>query len=241
MTTHLHFYAKVWCHSSPIMPTIGITIDALELYHCAHFRNPHFFIQAFIKTLVDLHGALVNDWVLKALRCDLPDWRLKHACLACIYILKGKAPLQFQLLYTMDDNNSLKRASHSVAGFCLIIADMVQSAELAKHPLAVVEKLFDAFGDGLAGGFDNNFHLGNVHAITLYFEQNDTFEIYQNLNILVTGPVNLACAMQDLEVTESLFETWKKKQYLNSLWKEPQDETLKMEYLELLIELRDKE
>ncbi|KAG1758241.1 hypothetical protein EDD22DRAFT_827673 [Suillus occidentalis] len=39
-------------------------------------------------------------------------------------------------------------------GFCLLIADMVQSGELAKYPLAVVSKLLDTFGDGLGGGYD---------------------------------------------------------------------------------------
>ncbi|EGO04439.1 hypothetical protein SERLA73DRAFT_148949 [Serpula lacrymans var. lacrymans S7.3] len=33
---------------------------------------------------------------------------------------------------------------------------MVQSGELAKYPLAVVEKLLNTFGDGLAGGFNIN-------------------------------------------------------------------------------------
>ncbi|KAI6032301.1 hypothetical protein BKA83DRAFT_4558705 [Pisolithus microcarpus] len=39
-------------------------------------------------------------------------------------------------------------------GTCLLIADMVQSGERAKYPLAVVSKLMTAFGDGLGGGYD---------------------------------------------------------------------------------------
>ncbi|KIK32492.1 hypothetical protein CY34DRAFT_19014 [Suillus luteus UH-Slu-Lm8-n1] len=39
-------------------------------------------------------------------------------------------------------------------GFCLLVADMVQSEELAKYPLAVVARLLDVFGDGLGGGYD---------------------------------------------------------------------------------------
>ncbi|KAI5989528.1 hypothetical protein EDD15DRAFT_2171307 [Pisolithus albus] len=39
-------------------------------------------------------------------------------------------------------------------GTCLLIADMVQSGECAKYPLAVVSKLMTAFGDGLGGGYD---------------------------------------------------------------------------------------
>ncbi|KAG2100521.1 hypothetical protein BD769DRAFT_1631075 [Suillus cothurnatus] len=39
-------------------------------------------------------------------------------------------------------------------GFYLLIADMVQSGEQAKYPLAVVAKLLDAFGANLGGGYD---------------------------------------------------------------------------------------
>ncbi|KAG1848953.1 hypothetical protein DFJ58DRAFT_717000 [Suillus subalutaceus] len=39
-------------------------------------------------------------------------------------------------------------------GFSLVIADMVQSGEQAKYPLAVVSKLLDAFGTDLGGGYD---------------------------------------------------------------------------------------
>ncbi|KAG6826205.1 hypothetical protein H0H92_000724 [Tricholoma furcatifolium] len=39
-------------------------------------------------------------------------------------------------------------------GFSLVVADMVQSGELSKYPLAVVSALLDAFGDGLGGGYD---------------------------------------------------------------------------------------
>ncbi|KAG2357549.1 hypothetical protein BDR07DRAFT_1453047 [Suillus spraguei] len=39
-------------------------------------------------------------------------------------------------------------------GLSLLIADMVQSSELAKYPLAVVSKLMDVFGKNLGGGYD---------------------------------------------------------------------------------------
>ncbi|KAI6017733.1 hypothetical protein BKA83DRAFT_4465154 [Pisolithus microcarpus] len=37
---------------------------------------------------------------------------------------------------------------------CLLIADMVQSSECAKYPLAVISKLMTTFSDGLGGGYD---------------------------------------------------------------------------------------
>ncbi|KAG2342576.1 hypothetical protein BDR05DRAFT_976453 [Suillus weaverae] len=39
-------------------------------------------------------------------------------------------------------------------GFCLLIADMIQSGELAKYPLSVVTKLLDAFGMDLGSSYD---------------------------------------------------------------------------------------
>lgn len=45
---------------------------------------------------------------MKALGRD-STWRLKHACPACMYKLEGEDKLIFDLLTTMDGNDSLKR------------------------------------------------------------------------------------------------------------------------------------
>ena len=42
--------------SSPLTPSVCITIQSLELYRVAHLRSPHLSIQAFVKTLCDLHS-----------------------------------------------------------------------------------------------------------------------------------------------------------------------------------------
>ncbi|KAG6895254.1 hypothetical protein C0992_002338 [Termitomyces sp. T32_za158] len=39
-------------------------------------------------------------------------------------------------------------------GFSLVIADMVESGELSKYPIAVVSKLLNVFGEDLGGGYD---------------------------------------------------------------------------------------
>ena len=41
---------------SPLVPSVAIAIDVLELYRVANLRSPHLSIQAFVKTLCDLHG-----------------------------------------------------------------------------------------------------------------------------------------------------------------------------------------
>ncbi|KAG1905547.1 uncharacterized protein F5891DRAFT_1183493 [Suillus fuscotomentosus] len=116
---------------SPISPTTAITMEALDFYRIACQRNPHFSIQAYVRTLCDLQGvqfypylsrqfsialdvylqilANVDSLVHQAISRSDPIWRLKHACPACTYTLKGEVPLKFSLLYTMDGNDSLKR------------------------------------------------------------------------------------------------------------------------------------
>jgi hypothetical protein len=46
--------------------------------------------------------------ILKSLGHDSFLWRLTHSCPACIYKLKGEAKLIYDILVTMDGNNSLK-------------------------------------------------------------------------------------------------------------------------------------
>ncbi|KAH7904942.1 hypothetical protein BJ138DRAFT_1118930 [Hygrophoropsis aurantiaca] len=123
---------------SPISPTVGITIDTIDFFRVARQRNPHFSIQAFVKTICDLQGvqfqrylsrqfsialdlflqirASVDKVVQETLQRQSPDWRLIHACPACTYTLKDEAKLVFKLLYAMDGNDSLKRVMRRSPG-----------------------------------------------------------------------------------------------------------------------------
>ncbi|KAJ7323994.1 hypothetical protein DFH08DRAFT_711539 [Mycena albidolilacea] len=116
---------------SPWSPTVAIATRVLELYRTTHVRCPQLAIQAFVKSLCDLHGvpyrpylreqfSIAYDLYLEirrqtdarvnaALGRDTPNWRLKHACPACMYKLEGEDALIFSFLSTMDGNDSLKR------------------------------------------------------------------------------------------------------------------------------------
>ena len=50
----------------------------------------------------------MDNQVQKALKCDNPNWRLKHACPACTNKLQNQLDLVFNMLIAMDSNNSLK-------------------------------------------------------------------------------------------------------------------------------------
>jgi hypothetical protein len=116
---------------APYSPTAAITISALEFYRIIHLRCPHISIQAFVKTICDLHCSpfkpylsrqfsisfdlylsirrYVDEMVQRTLKRDTPDWRLRHVCPPCTYILEDEPKLQFNMLYTVDGNDSLKR------------------------------------------------------------------------------------------------------------------------------------
>lgn len=103
----------------------------LELYRNASLRCPHLAINSFVKALCDLRGVPFRSYLRKqfsicydiylairlrvdqqiqvALERDDPGWRLRHACPACTYKLTGEAELTFNILVTMDGNDSLKR------------------------------------------------------------------------------------------------------------------------------------
>ncbi|KAG6879498.1 hypothetical protein C0992_002109 [Termitomyces sp. T32_za158] len=270
--------------SAPYRPNIAFAIRVIELFRTIHLRCPHLAIQPFVKSLCDLHRVPFKPYLSKqfsitydvylsireetekrvqaALDRNTPKWRLRNACPACTYKLAGEKSLVFDMLVTMDGNDSLKRVirrepatedengeltpgtskelrddrdvsgdyyldreavdrwtkgvlqemlptgkgseegeegevgseSNPCAerwknmvneltarmwgifdetgiflalcrhGFVLLIADMVQSGELAKYPLAVVNELLDVFGTRIGGGYDIGCKFGTTIA-----------------------------------------------------------------------------
>ncbi|KAG0708391.1 hypothetical protein DFH29DRAFT_1045059 [Suillus ampliporus] len=343
---------------SPISPSVAVTVDALEFYRIAHLRDPHFSMQAFAKTLCDLHAveyrhylshqltiafdlylqvrSSVDALVAEVLNRNTPDWHLKHACPSCTYTLADEEQLTFKLLYAMDGNDLLKHilrrtlgvddedtqsselpttqqvrgdrylprdyvnswgnghqeeANTTIGtddtenpcagrwknmddektkrmwgvydetgifiavcrhGFSLVMADMVQSGELAKYPLAVVSKLLNTFGSDLGGGYDigcqfkttlDNSSLG-TRARSLNYTS-----LLDHLATYVSG-----LGLEDLETCERTFSKsnalastmryasifhrqQEEKVYLQGLCTEPELETLQMEYWQKLVNL----
>ncbi|KAJ7776375.1 hypothetical protein B0H16DRAFT_1659775 [Mycena metata] len=116
---------------APWNPSLAFSTRLLELFRVAHLRTPQLSIQAWMKTIADLHGAAfkpyraqqfsiaydvfseslenVDTRVMHALGRDKPDWRLTNCCSGCMYKLEGEEELEFSMLVTMDGNDSLKR------------------------------------------------------------------------------------------------------------------------------------
>ncbi|KAJ7254118.1 hypothetical protein B0H12DRAFT_1003455, partial [Mycena haematopus] len=116
---------------APHLPSVVITLRALEVFRTMQLRCPRLGIQPFVRALCDLHAvaprpylstqfsiafdvylairAEVDLRVQRALGRDTPDWRLKNACPSCLYKLEGEAAIPLPFLATIDGNNSLKR------------------------------------------------------------------------------------------------------------------------------------
>ena len=116
--------------SAPFEPRYAVSIRALEMYRTTHLRCPHLAIEPFVKTLCDLYGVSyrsslrqvfstcydvylrLRDEVDQKLMAALQRtglWARRNARSACTYRLKGEKKLLFDILCTMDGNESLKR------------------------------------------------------------------------------------------------------------------------------------
>ncbi|KAJ7808980.1 hypothetical protein B0H14DRAFT_3090965 [Mycena olivaceomarginata] len=219
--------------STPHHASVVITVRALEVFRVIQLRCPRLGIQAFVRSLCDLHvvaprpylgaqfstafdvylslRAAADQRMKAALGRDIPNWRLKNACPACLYELEGEPKLKRRVIATQDGNNSLKRppgdfflprsdvevwAKDEVDelmkdfapeggeggdegagceerwenmkedvtarargffpalcrhGFVLVVVDMVQSGELAKYGLSVINHLLRVLGEVTVG------------------------------------------------------------------------------------------
>ncbi|KAF9023079.1 hypothetical protein BDZ89DRAFT_955942 [Hymenopellis radicata] len=133
-TDQSHFVTLIrngFIPASPERPNVAISIKALDYFHRCHLHCPQFSIQAFTRALADLHNVSfkthyqehmrvcydiyldlldrTRQKVMDVLNRDYEDWRLENFCPCCTYELRGEAKLMFDILFTMDGNDSLKR------------------------------------------------------------------------------------------------------------------------------------
>ncbi|KAF8156907.1 hypothetical protein B0H34DRAFT_783174 [Crassisporium funariophilum] len=115
---------------APHLPTVAVTICVLGLYRNASLRCPHLAINSFVKSLCDLYGTPFRPYLCKqfsicfdvylsiqncvdqhlqtALKCHNSGWRLCHVCPCCTHKLVDEPKLVFDMLVTMDGNDSFK-------------------------------------------------------------------------------------------------------------------------------------
>ncbi|KAJ7236971.1 hypothetical protein C8J57DRAFT_1529765 [Mycena rebaudengoi] len=186
--------------SAPARPKVAFTTRMLEIFRVLHLRCPSFSKHAFMKGICDVSKVpftptlgqqftIAYDAYLdlreqarilvsRALGQDTPQYRLRNCCPACTYKLEDEPKLMYEMLFTMDGNDSLKRmlrrskeevweeeengdvhrgeystrqvSSWRYAGMDLSCLWLTW----AKYPIAIVEALLNALGEGLVGGYD---------------------------------------------------------------------------------------
>lgn len=113
---------------SATVAAVAITMRALEVFRVSQLRCPRLGIQAWVRTMCDLHGALPRPYlgvqfsvafdVYLAVRAETArrvrlalghqdaDWQLRNVCPCCTYKLEGE---DWPFLFTCDGNDSAKR------------------------------------------------------------------------------------------------------------------------------------
>ncbi|KAG0694091.1 hypothetical protein DFH29DRAFT_815719 [Suillus ampliporus] len=124
--------------SSPIRPTVAITIRTLDVYRQSHQVTLCFSIHAEAKMLCFLHGVYYRRHLAEQLRIsydvylelhrridhhldkvlghDSDNWRMLNSCPACQYKLTDEPPLEFSILCACDGNNSAKLVNPAIRG-----------------------------------------------------------------------------------------------------------------------------
>ncbi|KAG1848433.1 hypothetical protein F4604DRAFT_1973836 [Suillus subluteus] len=124
--------------STPIRPTVAITIRTLDVYRQSHRVTPRFSIHAEVKMLCFLHGVYYRRHLAEQLRIsydvylelhrridhrldkvlghDSDNWRMLNSCPACQYKLTDEPPLEFSILCACDGNNSAKLVDPAIRG-----------------------------------------------------------------------------------------------------------------------------
>ncbi|KAJ7796530.1 hypothetical protein B0H14DRAFT_2390594, partial [Mycena olivaceomarginata] len=80
-----------------------------------HLVAPHPYLGAQFSTTFDVYlslWAVADQFMKAALGHDIPNWRLKNTCPACLYKLEGEQKLKRCVIGMQDGNNSLKQFGH---------------------------------------------------------------------------------------------------------------------------------
>ncbi|KAH6871270.1 hypothetical protein BKA70DRAFT_1241913 [Coprinopsis sp. MPI-PUGE-AT-0042] len=117
--------------SSPLRPKYCVTVRTLDIFRTMHLRCPSLTTEPFTKSLCDIYRfpyskpmaetmmlcyetysrlrEEATQRTLAALQRDQNNWRRRNACVPCTYWLQEEPKLLYNMLITMDGNDSLKR------------------------------------------------------------------------------------------------------------------------------------
>ncbi|KAG1887333.1 hypothetical protein F4604DRAFT_1877759 [Suillus subluteus] len=124
--------------SSPLQPTVAITIRTLEAYRQTHRVCPRLSIHAEAKKLCHLHGVCYGRYLAEQFRVAYdvylellrrvslcvsqalghtgPNWRACNSCPCCHYKVQDEPKLRFPFEIALDGNNSVKFVDPALRG-----------------------------------------------------------------------------------------------------------------------------
>jgi hypothetical protein len=117
--------------SAPLSPSVCIKIDALELYRVAHLRSPRLSIQAWVKTLCDLHGVSVHSYkhmILSLIYC--------RSNFTATYHVNSRSLSTYTSIYVMQSKKLCKVRSiviHRTGDFVMLALRVPTNSRTKSH------------------------------------------------------------------------------------------------------------
>ncbi|KAI0085002.1 hypothetical protein BDY19DRAFT_987285 [Irpex rosettiformis] len=136
-------------------PNAAVSVKTLDLFHRLHQCKPSFSAEALTKVICDYYHIPYREYLRRLLadtlevymhisrvieKCidielgrDAENWRVLNACPCCCYKLVDEPALEFERLYAIDGNNSLKcirtAEDRQAADTCVLDSDYFLSQE----------------------------------------------------------------------------------------------------------------
>ncbi|KAG1883668.1 hypothetical protein F4604DRAFT_1878921 [Suillus subluteus] len=144
--------------SSPVKPSVAITVQTLAVYRQTHRVCPRLSIHAEAKKLCHMHNVRYQQYLADQLRAaydhlgrDTPDWRMLNSCPACQYILEQELPLLYSVICACDGNNSAKHVDPAVRS-----GVECPDPHSGTSPIWLSESYVDQFADEVGNACQNS-------------------------------------------------------------------------------------
>ncbi|KAG1854028.1 hypothetical protein F4604DRAFT_1883367 [Suillus subluteus] len=192
--------------SSPLQPTVAITIRTLEAYRQTHRVCPRLSIHAEAKKLCHLHGVRygwylaeqfrvaydvylellrrVSLRVSQALGHTGPNWRARNSCPCCHYKVQDEPKLRFPFEIALDGNNSAKFVDPALRG-----GRERQDPRNGRSDIWIDEEYVDRFKDEVKNA--RRSHRPNTSAPADIVDPDDPWIYCENEDQDSNEPVNV--------------------------------------------------
>ncbi|KAG1859304.1 hypothetical protein F4604DRAFT_1882800 [Suillus subluteus] len=192
--------------SSPLQPTVAITIRTLEAYRQTHRVCPRLSIHAEAKKLCHLHGVRYGRYLAEQFRVAYdvylellqrvslrvsqalghtgPNWRARNLCPCCHYKVQDEPKLRFPFEIALDGNNSAKFVDPALRG-----GRERQDPRNGRSDIWIDEEYVDRFKDEVKNA--RRSHRPNTSAPADIVDPDDPWIYCENEDQDSNEPVNV--------------------------------------------------